>query len=657
LNRIGAEDFVPAFTVVLGTADRRLERIASDGSEPDFANSVEAIERALRPVRRLDGVFRVWGTTMANADFQAAEAEVVRLRAAFDDRLYQDARLFDRIRRVESIPAAAARPAEERRLMWLFHRRFRRAGAGLGPAQERLRRINVRLAELYAEFRRNLQAEDGERFIHLCDPAQLEGLPDAVRGEAREAARGRGLEGWVVENRWASLQTFITFSSDRDLRERAWRMFRSRGSESGARDNRRLVAEILALRAERARLLGFPSHAHLQLEDTVAGSPERALELLTAVLESSRRRMDLEIDDMALLASADGLDGPLQPWDHRFYAEKIRSSRYAVDQAALRPYLSLERLITAMFWIAGKLFDLRFDELSGAAVYHPDVQVWRVGRAGQPIGLFYFDPLTRPEKRAGALMDVLSPQERLEGPASPMVIAVCNIPRPPAGQPALLSWDEARTLFHEFGHALHGLASDVTYAALAGTDVPRDYVEMPSQWFEEYVWMPEVLRRFATHHATGEAISGEILHRIGAANNVDEGLTTTEYLASALVDLKVHLLEEPPGDLRRFEAETLTEFGLPEDFPLLHQLPNFRHAFAGDTYSASYYSYLWADVMAADAVEAFLETGDPFDSTTARRLWGDVLSAGNSRDPAAAFRAFRGRDPNPAALLRRRAFS
>jgi peptidyl-dipeptidase Dcp len=452
------------------------------------------------------------------------------------------------------------------------------------------------------------------------------------------------------------VEPFLTYSTRRDLRERVWRMFVTRGEGRGERDNRAVVSRILALRAERAGLLGHPTHAHWQLENSMARTPERAMELLHAVWRPAVERARVEVADMQALARAEGESAALEPWDYRFYAEKVRKAKHNLDHNEIKPYLQLDRLREAMFWVAERLFGLRFAPVDDVPIYHPDVRVWAVadGETDRHLGLWYFDPYARPGKRSGAWMDEYRKQE---AGVTPLVTNTSNFVRGRDDEPPLVSWGDARTLFHEFGHALHGLLSEATYPSLSGTSVPQDYVEFPSQILEHWLTTPEVLERFAVHYRTGEPIPRELVDRLTAAANFNQGFATTEYLASALVDLELHLAGGAPIDPEAFERETLAAAGMPPQIVMRHRTPHFQHVFTGDSYSAAYYSYLWADVVTADAFEAFTEAGGPYDRGVADRLRKHVLSAGNTVDPDEGYRAFRGRDPRIDALMRKRGFA
>jgi peptidyl-dipeptidase Dcp len=464
---------------------------------------------------------------------------------------------------------------------------------------------------------------------------------------------------WVITNTRSSIDPFLTYSTRRDLREKAWRLFVNRGDNAGKNDNNRIISEILQLRAERAKLLGYPTHAHWRLENAMAKTPERAMELMEAVWTPAVARVREEVADMQALARKEGADIKIEPWDYRFYAEKVRKERYDLDQNEVKQYLQLEKLREGMFWVAGELFNFNFTPVENVPVYHPDVRVWEVKdkTSGRHVGLWYFDPYARAGKRSGAWMNAYRNQERMNGKDVTTIVSNnSNFVKGKPGEPVLISWDDATTLFHEFGHALHGLASSVTYPTLSGTSVPRDYVEFPSQLLEHWVSTPEVLQRFAVHYKTGKPIPQALVDRIERAGTFNQGFATIEYLASALVDMKLHLAGSQKIDPDRFERETLAALGMPNEIVMRHRTPQFGHVFSGDGYSAGYYSYLWSDVLNADAYGAFKEAGSPYDKAVAARLRKHIFSVGNTIDPAEAYRAFRGRDPQVEALMRKRGF-
>jgi peptidyl-dipeptidase Dcp len=453
------------------------------------------------------------------------------------------------------------------------------------------------------------------------------------------------------------MEPFLTYSDRRDLREKVWRTYYSRGDHGDAKDNKKIIGEILKLRAERAHLLGYPTHAHWRLEDQMARTPERAMELMRAVWTPAVARVREEVADMQAIADKEGAGIKIAPWDYRYYAEKVRKARYDLDENEIKPYLQLEKLREGMFWVAGQLFGLQFGPLAGVPVAQPDIRVFEVkDAAGRHVGLWYFDPYARGGKRSGAWMNEYRPQERFDGEVPTIVSNNANFVKVKPGEPILVSWDDARTLFHEFGHALHGLCSSVSYPALAGTNVARDYVEFPSQLLEHWLSTPEVLSTYALHFHTGKPIPKELVDKIERAAKFNQGFITVEYLAAALVDMKLHLAGDTPIDPDVFERDILAELGMPAEIVMRHRTPQFSHIFADDGYAAGYYSYLWADTLSADAWAAFTEAGGPYDKAEAKRLYDRVFSAGNEVDPAEAYRAFRGRDAGISALMRERGF-
>ncbi|HEX8298977.1 MAG TPA: M3 family metallopeptidase [Rubricoccaceae bacterium] len=659
-DRVRIADFEPAVRAAMAEHLAEIDAIASNPAAPTFANTLEAMERAGRTLDRVSTVYSVWGSNYSTPEFQAVEAVVDPLFAAHADRITQNAALFARIEAVHAARETSGLTAEQQRLVSERHTDFVRAGARLDDAAKtRLSAINQELSGLYTAFSQDVLADETDLALVLETQADLAGLSEGqVAAFAAEAAR-RGMPGrWVVANTRSSIDPFLEASTRRDLRERAWRLFASRGDTGNDHDTNASITRILALRAERANLLGYPTHAHWRLDNAMAGTPERALELMEAVWTPAVARVREEVADMQAVADREGADLTIEPWDYRFYAEKVRSERYNLDPEAVRPYLQLENLREGLFWTAGELFGYAFTPATDVPVPHPDVRVWAVSNreTGAPVGLWYFDPYARPGKRSGAWMSAYRSQERLDGEITTIVSNNSNFTKPPAGQPVLISWDDAETLFHEFGHALHGLSSNVTYPSLSGTSVARDYVEFPSQLLERWLSTPEVLQRFALHAETGAPIPLETVERLREAGTFNQGFGTVEFLASALVDMRAHLEGTTPVDPDAFERETLAGYGMPPEIGMRHRMPQFLHLFSGDGYSAGYYSYLWADVITADAFEAFTEAGGPYDPAVARRLWDHVFSVGNTVDPAEGYRAFRGHDPAVGALMRARGF-
>jgi peptidyl-dipeptidase Dcp len=658
-DKITPAHLKPALEAGMAEQLAAIDRITADRDPPTFENTLAALERSGRTLERAVAAYGVYVTTMNDAQVQAIEREMEPKLAAFSDRITQNSALFKRIAAVYEQREQLA--PQQQRLAWLYYTNFVRAGAKLDDkAKERLSAINQRLATLYTTFSQNLLADEEKHFLLLEREEDLAGLPESERAAARAEAQRRGYPGqWVISNTRSSAEPFLTYSTRRDLRERVWRMWVNRGDNGDEHDNNAIIAEILLLRAERAKLLGFPTHAHWRLEDSMAKTPERALELMEAVWPAAVARVREEVADMEAVARQEGFSGKIEPWDYRFYAEKVRKAKYDLDTNQLKPYLQLEQLREGMFFVAGELFGFTFSPVGSDEIktYHPDVRVWKVSDAsGRHVGLWYFDPYARPGKRSGAWMNAYRVQERMDGPVTTIVSNNANFVKPKPGDPVLLSWDDATTLFHEFGHALHGLASDVVYPSLSGTNVARDYVEFPSQLLEHWLLTPEVLSRFARHYKTNEPLPAELVAKIERARTFNQGFATVEYLSSALVDMKLHLAGDRPIDPDAFERETLKELGMPSEIVMRHRTPHFSHVFSGDGYSAGYYSYLWADTLTADAWEAFTEAGGPYDKTVAARL-KHILSLGNTVDPAEAYRTFRGRDPKIDALMRKRGFA
>jgi peptidyl-dipeptidase Dcp len=660
-DRVQVPLFKPAIEAALAERLDDIQKIANSSEAPTFENTITALERAGKSLDRVQTVYGVWSSTMSTPEFQVVQREMAPRFAAASDQITQNEALFKRIEAVYNSPEKAKLTPEQQRLAWLYYTNFVRAGARLdAKAKARLSEINQKLAGLYTRFSQNVLAEENEQYIELKSEADLDGLPQSVRDAAAAAAASRKLSNvWLITNTRSSIDPFLTYSERRDLREKAWRIFVNRGDNGGERDNNAIIPEILQLRAERAKLLGYPTHAHWRLENAMAKTPERAMELMEAVWKPAVARVHEEVRDMQALADKENAGIKIEPWDYRFYAEKVRKARYDLDQNEVKPYLQLEKLREGIFWVAGELFNFNFTPAPNVAVYHPDVRVWEVTdkTTKQHIGLWFFDPYARTGKRSGAWMNAYRSQQRVDGVITTIVSNNSNFVKGKPGEPVLISWDDATTMFHEFGHALHGLNSNVTYPSLAGTAVARDYVEFPSQLLEHWLSTPEVLQRFAVHYQTGKPIPQILVDRIKKAETFNEGFDTVEYLASALVDMKLHLAGDQKIDADTFERETLAQLGMPKEIVMRHRLPHFGHIFNSDAYSAGYYSYLWSDVLTADAFGAFVEAGGPYDRKVADRLRKNIFSVGNTIDPAEGYRAFRGRDPRIEALMKKRGFA
>ncbi|WP_127079360.1 M3 family metallopeptidase [Rhodomicrobium lacus] len=653
------EDFIPAFENAMKTHRAEIETIANDGNEPTFANTVEALERAGRALTKVANVFFNLSSADTNDTRQAIERDIGPKLAKHSMAIYTDPKLFERIDALAEKADTLGLDDEQRRLLERYHKRFIRAGAKLDAAgKARLTDINARLSELHTAFSQNVLAAEKAFQLVLDGEADLAGLPDFVREGAAKAAEERGLSGkHVITLSRASIEPFLEFSTRRDLREKAYRAYIARG-EGGddSPDNTPLISEILALRAELAKLLGFSTYAAYQIDDAMAKTPANARDLLEKVWAGAKRRADAEADALATLAQAEGHNEPLAAWDWHHYAEKRRKAEFDIDGAALKPYFELDAMIAAAFETAHRLFGLTFEERRDVPLYHPDVRAWTVkNRDGKPVALFVGDYFARTSKRSGAWMSDFREQSRIDGEVLPIIVNVLNFTKGGEGKPSLLSLDDVRTLFHEFGHGLHGMLSNVTYPGLSGTSVDRDFVELPSQLYENWALQPEILNRFARHVETGEPLPQAIVDKLHAARKFNQGFATAEYTASALYDLAIH---EADGagvtDPAAFEAELRAKLGMPDAIALRHRPPHFQHIFAGGGYAAGYYTYLWAEVMEADAFDAFEEAGSAFDPEVAERLHRFVYSSGGTLKPDEAYRAFRGRDPEVGPLLDKR---
>ncbi|MCV6597779.1 MAG: M3 family metallopeptidase [Mangrovicoccus sp.] len=645
-------DFEPAFDSALAEARSAIAKIAQQEEAPSFANTLEALELAGEGLGRVLSVFY----SVAGSDSNPERERLMRVfspqLAAYSSDLYMNADLFARIETLWAEREALGLTAEQLQLLTLTRRDFVRAGARLtGAERDRLKAVKERLAVLGTEFTQNLLADERDWFMPL--PAQeLAGLPGFVGDAARAAAQERGMEGHIVTLSRSLIVPFLQFCPNRVLRERAYSAWAARGANGGQTDNRAITAEILALRQERAALLGYDSFAAYKLETEMAKTPQAVRDLLMAVWQPACAQAEADGAVLAQMLHEDGINGDLQAWDWRYYAEARRKAEHDLDESALKPYLQLDRMIEAAFACAQRLFGLEFRAVD-LPLYHPDARAWEVTRNGQHLALFIGDYFARGSKRSGAWCSAMRAQQKLAGDIRPIVINVCNFAKPSEGAPALLSYDDARTLFHEFGHALHQMLSNVTYESLSGTSVARDFVELPSQLYEHWLEVPEVLAEFATHAETGAPMPADMLERLLAAQNFDQGFATVEYVASALVDLAFHEGAAPADTMAR-QAEILADIGMPAAIGMRHATPQFAHIFAGDGYSSGYYSYMWSEVMDADAFAAFDEAGGAFDPQTAQKLESQILSVGGTVEAEAAYTGFRGRMPGVDALLKGR---
>ncbi|MFL5297818.1 MAG: M3 family metallopeptidase [Phenylobacterium sp.] len=656
-DKVKVADFQPAMEAAMAQELAEVDAIANDTSPPTFENVIGALERAGEANDRVDTIYNIWTGTLSTPELRAVETVMEPRLAAHRDAILQNEKLFRRIEAVYEARDKSGLTPEQKRLAWVRWNAFVRAGAKLTPAAKtRIAAINKELAGLFTRFNQNLLADETDYVLYLTDK-DLGGLPGDVKDAAAQAAREHGKAGqYAITNTRSSMDPFLTYSDRRDLREKVWRTYYSRGDNGDAHDNNGLIKQILKLRAERAKLRGYPTHAHWRLDDAMAKTPERAMELMMRVWPAAVARVHQEVAEMQAVADKEKAGIRIAPWDYRYYAEKVRAQRYALDMNEVKPYLQLEKLREGMHWAAGQLYGFEFTPVTDVPVQHPDVRVWKVTRGGELVGLWYFDPYARTGKRSGAWMNAYRAQEKYRGRITTIVSNNANFVKGAPGQSVLVSWDDGITMFHEFGHALHGLNSDVTYPTLSGTRVARDYVEFPSQLNENWLPTPEVLARFAVHFQTSKPIPPALVAKIKKAHTFRQGFDVTEYLASALIDMKLHLAGDADIDPRAFEKEELAKLGMPAELPMRHRTPQFFHIFASDGYSAGYYSYLWSEVLDHDAFEAFTEAGGPYDKAVAKRLHDTIMSVGNTVDPAEQYRHFRGRDPDVKAYLRDKGF-
>jgi peptidyl-dipeptidase Dcp len=637
----------------------RLATIVKDPAPATFENTILAMERSSRELDRVSILFSVHTSTLNVGAMPKLEAEIMPKLAAFADEITQNGKLFRRIEAVHLGAAKAGLDPQQRRLAWLYYTNFVRGGAKLGPDQKvRIQALNQRLATLFTQFSQNVLVDEADQFTVVEQASGLAGMSGAFRASAAEAAAAKGLKGkWVITNTRSSMEPFLAYGENRALREQVYRTYVNRCDHGGKTDNNANITEILKLRQERAELLGYPSHAHWALELAMAATPERAVALMEAVWKPAAAQVRADVAAMQAIADAEGATFKLAPWDYRFYVEKLRKAKFDLDLMEVQPYLQLDKLREGMFWAAGQLYGLSFTPVAGLPIQHPEVKIWEVKNAkGQHVGLWYFDPFSRPGKSSGAWMNNYRGQDRLDGIVAPIVSNNSNFMKAAPGAPVLISWEDAVTLFHEFGHALHGLLSDVQYPSLSGTNVARDFVEFPSQINEHWLMTPEILNRFAVHYQTGKPIPAELVAKLKASATFNQGFMTMEYLASAVVDMKFHMAGGKVPEPGAFERGELAKLGMPAEIVMRHRPTQFNHIFSSDGYAAGYYAYLWSDALTADAWEAFLEGKGPWDPAVAARFRSTILAVGNTMDPGEAYRAFRGRDVDTGALMRKRGF-
>ncbi len=657
-DKVKLGDFLPAIEIAITEAKKEIDKIATSKEHPTFDNTLLALEKSGQMLNRVVAIYWIWSSTMSTPEFQKIEQIVEPKLTAFDDWVTQNPQLFQRIKAIYTGPGYKQLSHEAQRLVKIKYDNLVRNGANLNDAQKaELSKYNQELSSLYTQFSQNLLADESEKTVVVMSLNELDGLSQSLVDAASQAAEDVGMEGkFVIKNTRSSVDPVLTYANNRDLRERVWRMFTGRGDNGDKNDNNEVIVKILSLRSKKAKLLGFKTHAHWRLENSMAKVPENAMKLMLDVWEPAKKKVQEEVADMQAYADMAGDKITIEPWDYKFYAEKVRKEKYDLDQNEVKEYLQLDKLKEGMFWVAGQIFNLSFDKLQGIPTCHADVEVWEVKNriTGKHVGLWYFDPYARNGKRSGAWMNAYREQQRVTGDIPTIVSNNSNFVKGREGEAVLISWDDASTLFHEFGHALHGLLSNVTYPSLSGTNVYTDYVEFPSQLLEFWLATPEVLQNFALHYRSGKPIPQDLVNKIQKASTFNEGFATTEYLASALIDMELHLAEIPTTDPDQFEKVELSKLGMPKEIVMRHRTPQFGHIFSSDQYSAGYYSYLWADVLTADGYQAFLEGKGPYDTDIAKRLIANVFSVGNTIDPEEGYRKFRGRDPQVAALMRKR---
>ncbi len=646
------DHFAPGFEAALTTARAELAAITENPDTPSFSNTIEALEKMGEDMHKVLSPFYTLAGVDSTPAREALQREFSPKLAAWGSEVMMNRALFARVEALWQDRETLGLTGEQLRVLELHRRGFVRAGAQLeGADYDRLKAVKERLAVLGTQFTQNLLADERNWFMELSE-GDLKGLPDFVVATAKSAAEEKGVEGHVVTLSRSLIVPFLQFSPRRDLREKAYLAWTARGANGGDTDNREIAAETLALREERAQLLGYTDFAAYKLETEMAKTPEAVRDLLLQVWEPAKAQADLDAEKLTKMMHADGVNGDLEAWDWRYYSEKRRAAEHDLEETALKPYLQLDNMIEAAFDCADRLFGLKAKPLD-VELHHPDARAWEITRDGQHIAVFIGDYFARGGKRSGAWCSALRAQQKLAGDIRPHVINVCNFAKPAAGQPALLSYDDARTLFHEFGHALHQMLSDVTYETISGTSVARDFVELPSQLFEHWLEVPEVLQKHALHAETRAAMPQDLLDKMLAAATYDQGFATVEYVASALVDLEFHNGPAPKDPMAR-QAQILEDLGMPHAIRMRHATPHFAHVFAGDGYSSAYYSYMWSEVMDADAFAAFEEAGGAFDADTAKRLEAHILSTGGSREADVLYKEFRGRLPGVEALLKGR---
>ena len=657
-DKVDVDSFADSLNTAFDMARAEINLIADNKAAPNFDNTIVAMEKSGAALNRVATMFFVYAGNLNKDPIPGILKEMSPKFSQLSDERNQNAALFARVKSIyENMDDLNT---EQKRLVDDYYQGFVRQGATLNEADKAtMSKLNSRLATLTNQFGQNVLHDEESYVTFIEDEAGLAGLPGWLKTSMASAAKNNGKVGqWAITNTRSSMDPFLTYSDNRAMREKVWNTYYNRGDNGDEYDNNKIITEILQLRDQRAKLLGFKTHAHWKLENQMAKKPENAIALMEKVWPHAIGRAREEVTEMQAIADAEGAKIKIAPWDYRYYAEKVRKAKYDLDLNEVKPYLQMEKLREGMFYAAGRLYDFQFKQVKDVPVFHEDVRVWEVTKSdGSRVGLWYFDPYARKGKRSGAWMNAYRSQQKLDGKSTTVIVSNnSNFVKGEPGKPVLISWDDAETMFHEFGHAIHGLNSNVTYPSLSGTSVSRDYVEFPSQLNERWLTTPEVLNKYAVHYETGKPIPAELLAKIKNASTFRQGFDTTEYLASALIDMKLHMAGGDPIDPDKFERETLEKLGMPSEIVMRHRTPHFNHIFSGG-YHAGYYAYLWADTLTADAAEAFVEAGSYYDKETAARLQKYIMSVGNTIDPADGFRNFRGRDVEVEALMRDRGFA
>ena len=654
-------DLKPAIEAAIIDKWTEVTAIANNKKPATFENTIVAMEKAGKKLSQVNAVFGIYSASLNTPEFGLIETEISPKLSEISNRIYQNENLFNRIATIYNSKEKEYLTAEQQRLVWLYYSNFVREGAKADKKSKvRIAAINQELAGLFTKFSQNLLNDENDNFVSLSKSGDLVGLPadviNAYQAKSRELGKN---DLGTVSNTRSSVEPFLTYSSDRRLRKNVWELFVKRGDGGDKNDNNTTLVQILKLRAEKAKLLAFKSFADWSLSNTMAQKPEKAIALMESVWKPAVEKVHKDVAEMQKIVDLEGGKFKIEPWDYRYYAEKVRKEKYDLDENDVKPYLQLEKLREGMFWVAGEIFNLNFKQMFNVPVWQSDVRVFEVTNknSDKVVGLWYFDPYARTGKRSGAWMEAYRDQNKVDGNVITIVSNNCNFIKGKENEPILISWDDASTLFHEFGHALHGLSSNVTYPSLSGTNTPRDYVEFPSQVLERWLATPQVLNKFALHYKTGKPMPMELVDRIEKAATFNEGFSTVETISSSLVDMKLHLLENPDINPLEYEKEILKSLNMPSEIVMRHRIPQFGHIFSGDSYAAGYYGYLWADVISADATEAFTETKDGmYDKEVAMRLLKYIFSVGNTIDPEIAYKKFRGKAVTSDALMRARNF-